>query len=249
MIIHDYDDQSEPMISLANFYGTPKKLVRKCLIIFSGDIYRHMTEAFECRKIGEIGTCNGRIPINSFIFEGEEIAFYLSCIGSAMAADLCYEAHWQVGAEDFIMFGSCGSLDRDKTVGHYVIPTEAYRGEGLSYYFAPAADYIRIQNAEKVASLFDSLKLPYVMGRVWTTDCMLRETVNLTNKRREEGCIAVEMELAGVEALCDYYGLRLYDFLEAGDVLSESSYDVSGLASANHDTAKLYIAIKIASLL
>ena len=55
---------------------------------------------------------------------------------------------------------------------------------------------------------------------------------------KEEGCIAVEMELAGVQALCDFYGLTLYDFLEAGDVLSDSSYDINGLHAANHDLIK-----------
>ena len=78
---------------------------------------------------------------------------------------------------------------------------------------------------------------------------MLRETVGLVKKRREEGCIAVEMELAGVQALCDFYGLELYDFLEAGDVLESSGYDVEGLHDANHDLGKLYIALKTALLL
>ena len=74
---------------------------------------------------------------------------------------------------------------------------------------------------------------------------MLRETVGLVQKRRAEGCLAVEMELAGVEALCDFYGLTLYDFLEAGDVLDESGYDAGGLDSANHDLGKLRLALKI----
>ena len=43
------------------------------------------------------------------------------------------------------------------------------------------------------------------------------------------------MELAGVEALCAFYGLELYNFLEAGDVLEESGYDTKELAGANHN--------------
>ncbi len=54
------------------------------------------------------------------------------------------------------------------------------------------------------------------------------------------------MELAGVQALCDFYGLTLYDFLEAGDVLADSGYEVSRLAAANHDLGKLHIALEIA---
>ena len=54
------------------------------------------------------------------------------------------------------------------------------------------------------------------------------------------------MELAGVQAACDFYHLELYDFLEAGDVLEESGYEVTGLARANHDFGKLFVALKIA---
>ena len=85
-----------------------------------------------------------------------------------------------------------------------------------------------------------------MLGKVWTTDSMLRETIGLVKKRREEGCIAVEMELAGVQAVCDFYKFELYGFLEAGDVLKESGYEVEGLREANHNLGKLYIALKTA---
>lgn len=84
------------------------------------------------------------------------------------------------------------------------------------------------------------------MGKVWTTDSMLRETVGLVSERKAEGCIAVEMELAGVEAVCDFYDLELYNFLEAGDVLKESGYEVEGLHNANHNLVKLYVALEVA---
>ena len=75
---------------------------------------------------------------------------------------------------------------------------------------------------------------------------MLRETVNLVRKRKEEGCIAVEMELAGVQAICDFYGFELYDFLVAGDVLIEGNYETDGLSASNHDLDKLFLALQIA---
>ena len=80
---------------------------------------------------------------------------------------------------------------------------------------------------------------------------MNRETTKgkfivLTESCRGEGCLAVEMELAGVQAVCSFYGLSLYNFLEAGDVLEESGYDVANLKGANHDLGKLYIALETA---
>ena len=246
MIIHDYDNDTSPVVSLEHFYGKPKHIVDKCLILFSKVIHDHLLERYECRRIATIGQGNGNIPIYSFEYAGEQIAFYLSEIGSAIAADLCYQAHWLTGAEKFIMFGSCGSLDEAATGGRYIIPTESYRGEGCSYYFAPPADYITVRNADKVTAAFDEIGAPYAKGRVWTTDSMLRETAGLVQKRKQEGCIAVEMELAGVQAACDFYGLELFDFLEAGDVLAESDYDITDLPGANHGLGKLRIALEIA---
>ena len=44
----------------------------------------------------------------------------------------------------------------------------------------------------------------------------------------------------------DFYDLELYNFLEAGDVLESSGYEVEGLHGANHNLGKLYIALDIA---
>ena len=245
MIVHDYDDKTEPVIDIGVFYGERKHLLDKCLILFSKEIHDHLLGRYDCAVIGRMGSCTGDVNIYSFQLDGEPVAFYLSAIGSAVASGFCYEAHWQTGATKFLMFGSCGSLDGERTRGKYIVPTEAYRGEGASYYYAPPADYIKIKTADRLAKIFDQLGAPYVRGRVWTTDSMLRETVGLVRRRKAEGCLAVEMELAGVEALCDFYGLTLYDFLEAGDVLNESGYDADGLDSANHHLGKLHLGLEV----
>ena len=241
-----YDIDSEPIVNLEAFYGPKKNLVEKCIILFSKVLYEHLLQQYECKQIAEIGASNGSSPVWSFENKGELIAFYLTPIGSALAGATVAEVNHLTGASKFIMFGSCGSLDRSKTEGKFIIPTQAYRGEGLSYYFAEPRDYIDIRNAGRLDLIFSGLKIPFVKGRVWTTDCMLRETVNLVNRRKQEGCIAVEMELAGVQAVCDFYGFELYDFLAAGDVLTEGDYEIAGLADANHNIDKLKIALRIA---
>lgn len=137
-------------------------------------------------------------------------------------------------------------MDSDATSGKFVIPTESYREDGLSYHYAAPEDYITVKNSDVVKGIFDELKLPNVQGRVWTTDAIYRETKAKLEARKAEGCIAVEMELAGVQAVCDFYSWELYDFLVTGDVLSQAVYDCSGLSDANHNMDKLYIAIEIA---
>ena len=246
MITDSFDIKTQPITNFHSFYGEQKHLVDVCIVTFSKQIYDSVLETFDCEKIAEIGACNGNAPIYRFTRDGQEIGLYLSPMGSSLAAQYCIESNWLIGATKYIMFGSAGSLDGEKTSGRFVIPTHAYRDEGMSYHYAPPADYIEIRNHGRLAEIFRELDLPFVEGKVWTTDAFMRETAGQIKLRREEGCIAVEMELAGVQAVCDFTGLELYDFLATGDVLSENGYLMEGLNDANHNMDKFYIALEIA---
>ena len=103
MITDCFDDKTEPVISLRDFYGEQKHLIETCLILFSQKIYQHLLDTFPSEKIGLIGACNGNIPIYRMNYKGKDIAVYLSGIGSAIAASECYEASWIVGASKFVM--------------------------------------------------------------------------------------------------------------------------------------------------
>ena len=115
MITDCYDIETEPLISIKDFYGEQKHIVDVCLIIFSKEIHSHLLENFECQEIAQLKACNGYTSIYKMNYKGLELAFYLTGIGSAVASAMCYEASWLTGATKFIMFGSCGSLDREKT--------------------------------------------------------------------------------------------------------------------------------------
>lgn len=246
MITDSYDIESKPIISLRDFYGEQKHLADLCIITFSKVIFETVLNTYDCEKIAEIGACNGIMPIYRFCREGRNIAIYLSPIGSTMAAQCAIEVNWLIGADRFILFGSSGSLAREKTANRFVIPTESYRDEGMSYHYAPPADYITVKNSGVIKAIFDELRVPCVEGRIWTTDAMMRETYGQLAKRQSEGCIAVDMEIAGVQAVCDFYGFELYAFLVTGDVLSDDTYSVGTLADANHNVDKLRLALEIA---
>ena len=246
MITDLFDPTDEPIISPAAFYGEQGHLCDVCIVLFSKVIYEELQRRYPCTLAAQIGACNGSIPIYTFELEGRTTAFYLSGIGSTLAAGDVIEANWRTGATKFVMFGSAGALDREKTAGHYVVPTAAYRGEGMSYHYAAPADYIDVPGAETVCGVFDALGAPYVTGRVFTTDAIYRETRRQIAARRAEGCIAVEMELAGVQAVCDHHGFALYDFLMTGDVLDAPVYTPDGLREANHSLSKLDLALEIA---
>ena len=244
MIIDSFDT-SEPILKLEHFYGQKGHFLDKCLVLLSDELFENLKSRYELKQIGLIGGSSYKIPVYAFEYKGELIGVYLSQMGSVLCSGNIAECAYITGASKFVMFGSCGSLDKEITNGKFVIPTEAYRDEGTSYHFMPPSDFVTISNADKVEAIFKKLNLPYVKGRVWTTDGFLMETVNKVKKRKEEGCIVVEMELASCQAVANYFNIELYDFLQPGDVLMEDSYDKTLLHEANHDLIKLDIGLRI----
>ena len=97
---------------------------------------------------------DGVTAVYVFEIKGMKIAGCLSHIGFALAGSDVIDANWLTGADEFIMFGSASSLDSNATDGKFVIPTAAYREEGLSYQYAALTDCVEIKNAKAVKAIF-----------------------------------------------------------------------------------------------
>lgn len=249
MITNTFDDKTEAIISPENFYGKKEKVCETCIITFSNVVIDNVLKTFRCEKIDDIMSSNCLIPLYKLNYKGKEVAFYMTMISSTGAGTCIEEARCLIGAKKYIMFGSCGCLDKEIAAGKAIIPTEAYRDEGFSYHYIPAADYITIKNADIVAKAFKDMGIPYVKGKTWTTDGIYRETKANMEKRKKEGCIAVEMECAGVQAVCDFRGLEYYDFLISGDLLDSQEWDRRILGNdqeRNHQLKNFYIALELA---
>ena len=230
MITESYSEEREARFSPGASLGERKHLCDTAIATFSGEIFQAVIDKYPHREVGEI-------------------VFYLSSIGACLAGNDIIEMEWQTGVKNFIIFGSCGALDSETINGKYIIPTQAYRDEGMSYHYAPPADYMEIKNSERLAEIFEALRLPFVKGRIWTTDAPYRETKTAVEKRKKDGCLAVEMELAGVQAVCDFHEIELYSFVMTGDVLDGEEYDLEGLEEANHCLDNFIIAVKIAEII
>ena len=66
MLKEFYDDKTEAIVDISNFYGDKKHILDKCLILFSKEIYEYVLKEYECEQIGRLGACNGDIPIYAF---------------------------------------------------------------------------------------------------------------------------------------------------------------------------------------
>ena len=245
MIIHSYHDEKESVFSPGAFLGERKNICDTAIATFSYEIFNTVIQSYPHKKVGHIGTVNGSKPVCMLDIEGKNVIFYLSAVGACLAGNDIIEMQWQTGIKNLIIFGSCGALDSEATNGKYILPVQAYRDEGMSYHYACPSDYMDIKNSDKLAVIFEKLNLPYITGRVWTTDAPYRETKTACETRKNDGCLAVEMELAGIQAVCNFHNIDLYSFLITGDLLDGEKYRPEGLKVANHSLANFFIALKI----
>ena len=215
-----------------------------CVSTFSEAMIQAFASLEGTEQIAELYTANGVLPVYRLRYRGTDIAFYLSRVG-APACVSGFEEVVAMGAETFVLFGSCGVLDDEAVKGRIIIPVSAIRDEGTSYHYAPPSPEIEmdprsIQVLERVLS---ACGCPYVKGKTWTSDGIYRETVPVIRERREDGCLAVEMECASMIAAARYRGIPFLQFLDGADDLSTQTWDIRDLAQYEVSETEKYMAL------
>ncbi|MDR0964589.1 MAG: nucleoside phosphorylase [Clostridium sp.] len=245
-ITNAFDNQSEAILNPEHFSPTVAGFPKRCIALFNDKMLKVLREnydvtpdAFDTMHAGFV------IPIYRVNFGGTEIAVYSSTIGASAAVGL-FEEILSKGCRHVLFFGSCGVLDKEIAAKHLIIPTEAYRDEGTSYHYAPADnDYIECKNADKLAAIFDELELPYVLGKTWTTDAIYRETRDNMEKRKDEGCVAVDMECSALMAAAQFRKADIYQYFYAADSLDDIEWDARVLGSLPNTAREQYIRIAL----
>ncbi len=248
MIIDSFDNQSEAKIN-----PKPKENRFKCnacIITFSNIIEDYVLKHYDCKKIGELKFVTGPLSVYQFMYKDKAIAFYKTYMSAPTAVGALEDATEVLDTNKFIVFGGAGSLDKEISHGKIMVPTYAYRDEGTSYHYASPSDYIKIENASIVSNFMKEHHLPFVEGKTWTTDGFYRETFHNFQKRKQDGCISVEMECSALQAVCNFRNLELYYFLTSGDLLDAPVWDSrkkeNDLTGTQHDSTHFEIALELA---
>ncbi len=249
MIINSFDDKSPSKIN-----PRPKENRLKCdvcIVTFSNIIEDYVVNNYDVEQCSSYKMVTGTFPIYKINYNGKVFAFYKTLLGASASVGILEDVTEVIDTNKFVMFGGSGCLDKEIAHGKIMIPTESYRDEGTSYHYKEASDYITNINANKVAEFMESQKLPYVLGKNWTTDSFYRETENNIAKRKADGCISVEMECSAMQSVCDFRGLELYYFLTSGDLLDAPEWDQRHIegeyTGTQHDTRHFDIAIELAN--
>ncbi|MGI6068824.1 MAG: nucleoside phosphorylase [Blautia sp.] len=217
-----------------------------CISTFSQPIIQRFASMAQTKTIAHLYNANGSIPVYQITYEGVKMAFYLSPVG-APACVCALEEIIAMGAEKFIFFGSCGILDDTRTHGRLIIPTAAVRDEGTSYHYLPPSQEILPdpQSTAVLEQCFKRCGCSYVLGKVWTTDAIYRETVEGIQAHRNEGCLGVEMECAALLAAAKYRGVKFAQFFYGADCLDGDEWEPRDLADLGLTHAEKYFSLAL----
>ena len=196
-------------------------LPERCLLVFFQEVLAQLEN-----PLTRLGSEIGPNPVFVVEHAGQQVAVAHPGVGGPLAA-ASLEELIALGCGKFVAVGGAGSLKPEQQVGHLVIVTEAVRDEGVSYQYLPPQPTVAAMPAAVSAleSTLSEAKVPFCSGRTWTTDALYRETPARIERRRQEGCLTVEMESASFLAVARYRGVPFGQLLYCGDDLSGQEWD------------------------
>lgn len=251
MITDSFDDRSKAIIEPFVNENAPE--VDACIVTFSYKIERAVLQKYNCTQIGEFHSVSHPTPVYLLEHNGRRFAFFKTIVGAPACVGTIEDSLAVIKTKKYIVFGGAGCLDKEIAHGKVMVPTAAYRDEGTSYHYAPPSDYIEITNCDVVCAFMYENKIPYVLGRTWTTDAFYRETENNFKKRKADGCISVDMECAALQAMCDYRELEFYTFFTSADLLDAPEWDKrhedGDVSGTEHDAGHFDIALGLAEFI
>ncbi len=241
----EFDPDPTAMIEPSSHFGMGgherPDVPRVAVACFFGDVVKRLAEEKQARLVTRLIAEHGRHAVWEIDHLSTRLAFFQPGLGAPLSAGFLEEMI-EYGCETVVVCGGCGALDPDLTLGQVVVVSAALRDEGTSFHYLPPARTVEV-DPDVVASLESLLArrgIPCTTGTTWTTDAFYRETRAKVARRRQEGCITVEMEAAALIAVARFRHVRLGLLLYAGDSLAGDAWDHRDWVSAHDVRTSLF---------
>lgn len=232
MILEQFDSSKSAIINPWDILKPVEGIPKVAIACYAHTTFERIIRELDAQIIAQSSWANGVSLIYKARYKNKDIAIFMLTVGAPMSAAMLEDVY-QMGVETVIVFGTCGVLDGGIKDCSIIIPDRAVRDEGTSYHYAPASDEI-IVNAgyfHELKSLLDELQVKYTVGKVWSTDAFYRETSDKAKRRKQEGCICVDMECSANAAVARFREKGLVQFFYAADNLDSEQWDVRSLGN------------------
>jgi uridine phosphorylase len=223
--ILEFDPEREALIEPTKVIR-PRDVPEHCVICFFSEVIEKVAAEKSARVAAEARWEDGLHAFHEIDFKGRRLAFFHPGIGAPFSAGLLEDAI-AFGCRKFIACGGAGVLNKNIAVGHLVVVSSAVRDEGTSYHYLPPDREVMANEAgaQALVKVLENRGVPHLVGKTWTTDAPYRETPAKIARRREEGCLTVEMESAGMMAVARFRDVPFGQVLYGGDDLSGTEWD------------------------
>lgn len=234
MLLEEFDPSKTAVINPSDIYEKVSGMPKIAITCFARTTFERLLNALGGAEIARSSCANAEFPIYKANYQGQDIALFNSDVGAAGCIGVLEDA-FMMGVETVIMFGTCGVLDRAIGDCAIIIPDRAMRDEGVSYHYAPASDEIAV-NPKYIPEFLEVLhshRCSYTIGKTWTTDGFYRETPAKVQRRKNQGCVCVDMECSAVAAVAQFRGKEVFQFFYAGDNLDGENWDMRSLSNSS----------------
>lgn len=218
--ILEFDGVSDNIIEPSKFI---KKIdmSERVIMCFYSEVIEKLVNEGRLKEIETLHSQIGKHPIYELEHKGKKVTVFHPGMGAPLGVGLMEEVI-ALGGRKFISCGSGGVLDKNIAAGHVLVPTSAVRDEGTSYHYVEPSREISV-NSEAVRAIEKVLKdhnCNYLLVKTWSTDSFYRESRDKMELRKEEGCLAVEMECSAFCAVAEYRDVIFGQMIYSGDDIS-----------------------------
>jgi uridine phosphorylase len=227
--ILEFDSAHEALIEPSRLIERVDGAPEGCVLCFFQEVLDRLRDDGRLTLLWASNSEMGQHPLYRLEMDGRYLAVTHPGVGAPLAAALLEETIAR-GCRKFIACGGAGVLDSEIAQGHVIVPTTAVRDEGTSYHYLQPGREVAASPAG-VAAIERVLKaheIPYMVGKTWTTDGVYRETPARIQRRKDEGCISVEMEAAAFFAVAQFRGVTFAQLLYGGDDVGGAEWDSRG---------------------
>ena len=185
--------------------------------------------SFLLRHVAELGSKRHFLFNSNLQIVPEKVAgnsFFIAgpSVGAPMAV-MTMEKLIALGAKKIIVYGWCGSLSPELSIGDILLPTWGVSEEGTSNHYPIKSRATSSQNLRhSLSGYLNQNNFGSQEGPIWTTDAPYRETRAKVSSYAEKSILGVDMEFNALATVAAYRKIELAAVFLVSDELWRSEW-------------------------
>lgn len=181
-------------------------------------------------------------------YHGKKVSIMGSGMGQPSIGIYSYELFKQYGVEAIILYGSCGSFQKDVHLRDIIIVQGACTDSRFAHQYELPGTYSAISSYDLLENAVMKSKekeLTYHVGNILSSDIFYHADQGTTEKWASMGCLGVEMESYALFATAAHLNKKALTLLTVSDSLVTSE-ETTAQEREKTFTAMMEVALEIA---